>query len=138
MNDPTHRHSITSHHITSLRPITGQNISNSLKKTRKRHQKPTITLSRHRLHIIIGEVELHEHWRGALGGLIGHLGGVVRALDVVAKTLLVFELLGTPAAGETLVVGVDSHVFSDILLTRECLPAHVAGVRPLPCVWRGG
>lgn len=59
----------------------------------------------------------------------------MRTLDVVAEALLVFELLGTPATGEALVVRVDSHVLPDVLLARECLPTHVAGVRSLPCIW---
>lgn len=139
MTGPTQRHSITSHHITSLRTITGQNIFNSSKKPEKTTSNLTDSTppsgSPHHLHIIVGEVKLHEHWRGALGGLVGHLGGVVRTLDVVAEALLVLELLGTPATGEALVVGVDSHVFPDVLLAREGLSTHVAGVWPLPCVW---
>lgn len=62
------------------------------------------TTSAHHLHIFIREIELHEEGHGALCGLVAHLGRVVGAFDVVAKTLLVLELLATPPAGETLVV----------------------------------
>lgn len=77
---------------------------------------------------------MHEEGRSALGCLVTHLGGVVGTLDVVAETLLVFEFLGAPAAGEALVVRVNSHVLPDVLLAREGLATHITGVRSLPCV----
>lgn len=91
-----------------------------------------INTCRH-LHIFIREIELHEDGRGALCSLVTHLGRVVGTLDVVTEALLVFELLATPPAGETLVIRVHCHVFPDVFLAGEGLAANVTGIWTFSC-----